>query len=649
MTCHRIPTLRLHALAALAAMLAATAHAATEVPVAERTSIVAVPPVTYRGPTVERRTALVTPAGAPARRIDLPAPLDAEAAPMRAYNQFADDKGQPLAIGYGRELPPAARDIPLAALDWTPDAGGGRSARIEIASPGAAALRVALALDGAPSGLAFRFAGTAADARAFGPFAASEVARERVYWSPVLAGDTATIEISADPDVALDALVLHVPRVSHALVDGAGLRSLSAPVMKATGIGASASCNVDVACVAATNAPAANFAKSVAKLTFVGDTGGSFLCTGTLVADSVQSQTPYLFGASHCLDSANVARTLNTYWFYDATTCNSNASPPFVHLAGGATLLARSADRDWVLVRLNDVPPAGTQFAAWRAEAIATGTSVATLHHPAGDLGKISTGSVTGDYLLDAPEDGINGFFTEVTWSKGVTQGGSSGSALVTLAPGGGWYELRGGLFGGLSSCTAQGAPDYFSHLDAALPQVRQYLTPNAANPRGVVPAVEFYNRSLDHYFLSTNPVEIANLDSGRTVGWARTGLRFLVYDNPQPGASPVCRFYRAPAYGDSHFYSASPDECAATAAAHPVDWIYESPNVFYVPLPDKATGACPAGTQSVYRYFNAATTNHRYTQELTVRDAMAYSPLWLPEGYGPGPYYPIMCGLLSQ
>lgn len=178
---------------------------------------------------------------------------------------------------------------------------------------------------------------------------------------------------------------------------------------------------------------------------------------------------------------------------------------------------------------------------------------------------------------------------------------------------------------------------------------MRQYLTPNAANPRGVVPAVEFYNRSLDHYFLSTNPVEIANLDSGRTVGWARTGLRFLVYDNPQPGASPVCRFYRAPAYGDSHFYSASPDECAATAAAHPVDWIYESPNVFYVPLPDKATGACPAGTQSVYRYFNAATTNHRYTQELTVRDAMAYSPLWLPEGYGPGPYYPIMCGLLSQ
>ena len=66
-----------------------------------------------------------------------------------------------------------------------------------------------------------------------------------------------------------------------------------------------------------------------------------------------------------------------------------------------------------------------------------------------------------------------------------------------------------------------------------------------------------------------------------------------------------MCRFYRAPAFGDSHFYSASPTECAQTAAAHPVDWIYESPNVFYVQLPDTATGVCPAGTMPVYRFFN--------------------------------------------
>jgi hypothetical protein len=76
------------------------------------------------------------------------------------------------------------------------------------------------------------------------------------------------------------------------------------------------------------------------------------------------------------------------------------------------------------------------------------------------------------------------------------------------------------------------------------------------------------------------------------------------------------------------------------------VDWIYESPSVFYVPLPNKATGACPTGTKAVYRYFNAFTENHRYTTEITVRDELAGTAGWIPEGYGPGPFYPIMCAL---
>ena len=143
-------------------------------------------------------------------------------------------------------------------------------------------------------------------------------------------------------------------------------------------------------------------------------------------------------------------------------------------------------------------------------------------------------------------------------------------------------------------------------------------------------------------------PVEIDNLDSGRTVGWVRTGLRFLVYATPAAGTSPVCRFYRAPAFGDSHFYSASPAECAATAVKHPVDWIYESPNVFYVQLPNTATGVCPTGTTAVYRFFNTVTTNHRYTTERFLRDEMDAAPQWTPEGYGPGPYYPIMCAELT-
>src|SRR5262249_36877587 len=145
---------------------------------------------------------------------------------------------------------------------------------------------------------------------------------------------------------------------------------------------------------------------------------------------------------------------------------------------------------------------------------------------------------------------------------------------------------------------------DVYSRVDNMVPNVREYLTPGN-NPAGTVSVVEFYNAGLDHYFMSANPIEINDLDTGVHPGWVRTGLRFNAYATPVAGTNPVCRFYRTPAFGDSHFYSASPAECAATAAAHPVDWTYESAAVFYIALPDPNSGACPANTNPLWRFFN--------------------------------------------
>ena len=60
----------------------------------------------------------------------------------------------------------------------------------------------------------------------------------------------------------------------------------------------------------------------------------------------------------------------------------------------------------------------------------------------------------------------VHGNFTEVVWSSGVTEGGSSGGALVTLDPGGGFYEVRGGLFGGHLGLHLPHSPDYYSDFD---------------------------------------------------------------------------------------------------------------------------------------------------------------------------------------
>jgi hypothetical protein len=629
-------THRLAVAASIFVLAQGASLAATEVPSAG-SSAVSAPPADARVTAAPKQAALSAPAGLSARRIDLALPTKDELAAL------AKPKSGPLAIGVPRAVPAASRDIVLRDLAWATSASGARVAHVEVKSPGAAALRVALSIDKAVDGMIVRFAGASG---AIGDVSASAIAAASAqggqYWSPDLAGEVATIEFEVPASASLDGATVRVPRVSHLVVGATDLASPAGAVARATGIGTAGACNVDLACVSPADAPANDLAKSVARITFVRD-GRTYLCSATLINDAVSSNTPYVWTADHCISSQSDATSLNAYFFFVAATCNNKATPPFVQLAGGATMLARSQDKDWVLVRLNQAAPAGTRFAAWRGDPLTAGTPVVSLHHPSGDLLKYSKGTVTGQVPAKDGEY-IDGIFTEVTWSQGITEGGSSGGALVTLAPGGAFYEIRGGLFGGLSACETPTAPDYYSHLDEALPLVREYLTPGA-NTQGKVSAVEFYNASLDHYFLSTNPVEIDNLDSGRTVGWVRTGLRFLVYSVPAAGTSPVCRFYRAPAFGDSHFYSASPAECASTAAAHPVDWIYESPSVFYVRLPNTATGVCPAGTVAVYRFFNGVTTNHRYTTEQVIRDQMNGQPQWTAEGYGPGPYFPIMCG----
>jgi hypothetical protein len=180
------------------------------------------------------------------------------------------------------------------------------------------------------------------------------------------------------------------------------------------------------------------------------------------------------------------------------------------------------------------------------------------------------------------------------------------------------------------------------------LPLVRQYLTP-AAQVAGLVVVVEFYNANLDHYFMSADPNEIAGLDSGVFVGWQRTGFRFLAYASGGPGRSPVCRFYRKPEFGDSHFYSADPAECARVAQQFAAQWVYESPSVFYIELPNTTNGACAAGTRPIYRYYNMFEVNHRFTAEVTVASALKSTPGWIPEGYGQGPLYPVMCSPLGS
>jgi hypothetical protein len=146
--------------------------------------------------------------------------------------------------------------------------------------------------------------------------------------------------------------------------------------------------------------------------------------------------------------------------------------------------------------------------------------------------------------------------------------------------------------------------------------------------------AVEFYNASLDHYFVSHIAQEISDLDTGVHPGWARTAQTFRVFTAPSSTTSPVCRFYIPPAKGDSHFYGRGTQECSETGAKNPT-FVNEDPQFFFVVLP--SGGVCPAGTINVYRVFdNRADANHRYMVDRAIRDAMVSQRGWVAEGDGP-------------
>ncbi len=161
--------------------------------------------------------------------------------------------------------------------------------------------------------------------------------------------------------------------------------------------------------------------------------------------------------------------------------------------------------------------------------------------------------------------------------------------------------------------------------------------------PADPVLAVEYFHSVFNHYFVTILPAELAALDSGQQTGWKRTGRVFYAWksaaDAP-PSATPVCRFYIPPANGDSHFYSASPAECAIVDAQFPA-FDYESPEVMYVLLPDPVTGACPGLSAPVFRLWNdpashgRSDNNHRFTTDTTTRAQMVAAGS-VPEGYGP-------------
>ena len=152
---------------------------------------------------------------------------------------------------------------------------------------------------------------------------------------------------------------------------------------------------------------------------------------------------------------------------------------------------------------------------------------------------------------------------------------------------------------------------------------------------------VEFYNTTLDNYFITADPIEAAAVDNGAAgPGWARTGDTFGAGGN-----AAVCRFYGSQSPGpNSHFYTVSAAECdslkqlqAATPATQK-RWNFES--LDFVSTPATAgvgASTCGVGFTPVYRAYNngivrGVDSNHRITSSAAaIAEVVARG--WISEG----------------
>lgn len=390
-------------------------------------------------------------------------------------------------VGIARRASLEAASTP-AALRWIP-VPGGYAARLAVHSPDALALRVGVDLRALDARVELRVAGSDDPARVVAVVNVGDAQRrpgsEGLYWTASTDGETQIIELYRPASVPAAAAQARAPELSHLL---ASSRDNFKIIEK---VGESGSCNVDTACRLGELGPHfVNAKNAVAHMQFV-DGGRTYICTGTLLADTTPAtQVPYFYGANHCFSDGTpvpaevqaVANTLNTFWNYEATSCGSGVSAPRTQLSGGATYLYSDAQTDGMLLRLNEPAPAGAFFAGWNAGPVAQSSAVLAIHHPSGDAKKVSSGQHVSS----------NPTHNTVGWINGTTEGGSSGSGLFTLSASG--YELRGGLYGGWASCANDGSlsnpdnRDQYSRLDVLFPHVQQYLAADAIPMNGSTP-----------------------------------------------------------------------------------------------------------------------------------------------------------------
>ena len=390
---------------------------------------------------------------------------------------------------------------------WETLPGGDRVWRLGIRSPGALSLNLAFDRYDLPPG-AELFVRSADGETVLGAFTEANNKPGGHFATSLVPGDELVLEYR-EPAAAPFPGELSLISVTHGYRDVTGYTKE---------LGESGPCNHNVHCPPLTDGwddPV----RSVVMLT----TYSSGFCTGVMLNNTSGDGTPYLLTASHCYSDPSYW----VFWFnWESPDCDDPLQPPPHDGLTGATLVARDSSSDFALLELSAEPP--PDYAVYLAGWDQTGalpSAAASIHHPSGDIKKIT---------LESSQISPAGSYWDVgPWDVGTTEGGSSGAPLFDQD-----HRVIGQLFGGGAACAGQnpnGGIDSFGRFDRswngndADERLRDWLDPlgldpdtlDGLDPNTPLAPVDAAVHDIDHpadgstYCTTPVPVEITLKNQG--------------------------------------------------------------------------------------------------------------------------------------
>ena len=342
-------------------------------------------------------------------------------------------------------IPPAPpgieHDVDLGfdnAGRWTALPDGGRLWRLRIASEGAASLHLIYDDFWMPPG-ARLFLYNDDRSVVLGAFTQQNNKAHGGFATDFVPGQATTLEYY-EPAGVVEPGRLHVSTLMHG-TQGAPGAAKGQGTMDYTPT--SLSCSINVACSEGNGWE--NEINATVKI--------SNGCTGVLVNNTREDETPYVLTAYHC-GQPSVGQTLNwVFQFnYQSDTCADPAeTPTYDSVSGAVVRAAQGGDADFVLLELLEPIPAsyGVHYAGWSIEGI-TPSSGTVIGHPAQDIKKIT---IDDDALT------TSGTQWQAWFDHGTIESGSSGSPLFNEN-----HQVvglvRSMIFGSFFVCNGPGGDD---------------------------------------------------------------------------------------------------------------------------------------------------------------------------------------------